>query len=474
VWPPGQVWSYSNWGADLAGYIVQEVSGVPFNQYVGEHIFTPLGMNNTTIEQPVPPPLAANVSKAYAYSDGAFEQLQPKFVGMVPDGGIHSTASDMAKFMIAHLNNGSYNRTRILNASTAQDMHRSHFTPDLYTKFGLGFFIGAQNNESSISHAGDLEDAFHTLCVLWPERNVGLFVSYNGPGGSLARYDLVQEFLDHYYPYTPTPPQPGNFNDAPALTGTYQTMRTVYTTPLKYFIFLSEPPRPVDITGNPNGTLTAPGSPFTPVEIAPLVFANPSGAPVALDGSYHDIFTTDSNGTRYHADAFPQYYERLPWYATPAGVTNLGYLCLAVFLSAAIWPVGDLYGRWQRWRGTSRAETTLPRTRLPSLAHWVMGIVAVLYWLFFLLVPYLVAIVLGEQGLAALANSLSIPLPIVAWLTLPLIAIPLTIVGVILTVLAWSRRYWTPFGRIHYTVVVGAALAFIIWLSYWNLIGFRW
>jgi hypothetical protein len=103
-----------------------------------------------------------------------------------------------------------------------------------------------------------------------------------------------------------------------------------------------------------------------------------------------------------------------------------------------------------------------------------MGIVAVLYWLFFLLVPYLVAIVLGEQGLAALANSLSIAPPIVAWLTLPLIAIPLTIVGVILTVLAWSRRYWTPFGRIHYTVVVGAALAFIIWLSYWNLIGFRW
>ncbi len=39
---------------------------------------------------------------------------------------------------------------------------------------------------------------------------------------------------------------------------------------------------------------------------------------------------------------------------------------------------------------------------------------------------------------------------------------------------AWTRRYWAPFGRIHYTVVVGAALAFIIWLSDWNLIGFKW
>jgi hypothetical protein len=346
-------------------------------------------------------------------------------------------------------------------------MHRSHFTPDLYTKFGLGFFIGAQNNESSISHAGDLEDAFHTLCVLWPERNVGLFVSYNGPGGSLARYDLVQEFLDHYYPYTPTPPQPGNFNDAPALTGTYQTMRTVYTTPLKYFIFLSEPPRPVDITGNPNGTLTAPGSPFTPVEIAPLVFANPSGAPVALDGSYHDIFTTDSNGTRYHADAFPQYYERLPWYATPAGVTNLGYLCLAVFLSAAIWPVGDLYGRWQRRRGEGAAVAS---PRLPSLAHWFLGVTAVLYWIFFLMLTFGLTLFAGE----AVLDSLTIPPPMIALLTLPLIAIALTVGGVILTVLVWTCRYWTTFGRIHYTVVVGAALTFIIWLSYWNLIGFRW
>ena len=60
----------------------------------------------------------------------------------------------MAKFMIAHLNNGTYNDTRILNTSTAQDMHRAHFTPDPYTKFGLGFLIGTQNNESSISHTG--------------------------------------------------------------------------------------------------------------------------------------------------------------------------------------------------------------------------------------------------------------------------------------------------------------------------------
>jgi len=479
VWPPGQVWSYSNWGTGLAGYIIQEVSGMPFDQYVQEHIFTPLGMHNTTIEQPVPAPLAANVSKTYAYSDGAFVQKSDAVIQVTPAGAIHSTAPDMAKFMLAHLNNGTYNGTRILSASTAEDMRRAHFSPDPYTKFGLGFFIGNQNNESNLNHGGDTT-YFHTMWIIWPARNVGLFVSYNSPGGSLARYDLVTKFLDHYYPYTPTPPQPVNANDASRLTGTYHSMRTVYTTAFKYFTSF-EPFEPsaaaqnAYVTGNPNGTLTI-ASPLwgNLTEVSPLTFASPDGNTTSLLGDSHVVFTSTPGYTYYHGDAFPQYYERLPWYATPAGITNLGYLCLAVFLSAAIWPVGALHGRWRWWRGTRPAETTaLTPTRLPSLAHWVMDIVAVLYWLVFL-IPFLLVLVLGQDGFGYFITSLTIPPPIIAWLTLPLIAIPLTVVGVLLTVPVWTRRYWTPFGRIHYTVVVGAALAFIVWLSYWNLIGFRW
>ncbi len=468
VWPPGQVWSYSNWGTDLAGYVVQEVSGEPFDQYLQRHIFTPLDMNNTTIEQPVPAPLAGSVSKTYAPGDDTFEQTTEGLVALAPDGAIHSTAGDVAKFMLAHLQNGEYNGTRILNASTAQEMHRAHFTPDPYTKFGLGFFIGNQNNESNLNHAGDVDPSSHALCVLWPARNVGLFVAYNSPGGSLARLDLEQEFLDHYYPYTPVPPHTSNASDAPSLSGTYQTTQSVYTTVFKYL----DPPKTVDISGYSNGTFSSPGSPFLPVEIAPLTFATPDGDTTPT-GDSHYIFTTGSNGTYYHANAFPQYYERLPWYAIPAGVNNLGYLCLGVFLSVALWPISALGTRWRRSRHGGR-KSDEDRTHLPSLAHWVMGGVAILYWLTFLFFPYLSSLIFGPAGADVLFNSLTIPPPIIAWLTLPLIAIPLTVVGVVLAVLAWARRYWTSFGRIHYTIVVGAALAFIVWLNYWNLIGFKW
>jgi uncharacterized membrane protein len=76
------------------------------------------------------------------------------------------------------------------------------------------------------------------------------------------------------------------------------------------------------------------------VEVAPLVFARPDGN-TTIAGISHFIFTNGGNGTYYHGDAIPQYYERLPWYATPAGVTKLGYLCLAVFASVVLTKAGN-------------------------------------------------------------------------------------------------------------------------------------
>jgi hypothetical protein len=103
-----------------------------------------------------------------------------------------------------------------------------------------------------------------------------------------------------------------------------------------------------------------------------------------------------------------------------------------------------------------------------------MGIAAILYWLVFLF-PYIGVLVLGNEGATALLlNSLTIPPPIAVWLTLPIIAIAVTLGGILLTAHAWTQCYWNTFGRIHYTVVTGAALAFIAWLNYWNLIGFKW
>jgi CubicO group peptidase (beta-lactamase class C family) len=65
IYAPGTAPAYSNYGASLAGYIVQRTSGEPFDAYLEHHIFTPLGMTHSTFRQPLPANLAASMSEGY-------------------------------------------------------------------------------------------------------------------------------------------------------------------------------------------------------------------------------------------------------------------------------------------------------------------------------------------------------------------------------------------------------------------------
>src|SRR5215217_5779563 len=112
VRPPGEVAAYSSYGTALAGYIVARVSGKPYDQYIQEHILNPLGMAHTTAHSPTPQDIRAHASKGYTYKDGAFKVFpdysdmgQP---AMAPAGGMQSSATDMARFMIAQLRDGRH------------------------------------------------------------------------------------------------------------------------------------------------------------------------------------------------------------------------------------------------------------------------------------------------------------------------------------------------------------------------------
>ena len=61
IYPPGTTPAYSNYATALAGYIVERVSGQPFNDYVTEHIFKPLQMNRSTFVQPLPAEMVPNM-----------------------------------------------------------------------------------------------------------------------------------------------------------------------------------------------------------------------------------------------------------------------------------------------------------------------------------------------------------------------------------------------------------------------------
>ncbi len=76
VRPPGEYSSYSNYGATLAGYIVERVSGLPYDDYVEQNILTPLNMAHSTSRQPVPAAFAADLSEGYEFIDEQY-QAQP-------------------------------------------------------------------------------------------------------------------------------------------------------------------------------------------------------------------------------------------------------------------------------------------------------------------------------------------------------------------------------------------------------------
>src|SRR5829696_1631297 len=96
VFPPGSVTAYSNYGATLAGSIVERVSGEPFAQYVQRHILAPLTMHHSTFAQQLPPELAMQLAVSYAY-DGAYHAKPFEYFQIAPAGGLSATAVDIAR-----------------------------------------------------------------------------------------------------------------------------------------------------------------------------------------------------------------------------------------------------------------------------------------------------------------------------------------------------------------------------------------
>ena len=189
VRPPGDVAAYSNYNAMLAGYIVARVSGQPYDQYIQEHILNPLGMVHSTAQSPIPPDLRAHASVGYTYVDGAFQAF-PDYIGQpaaLPSGVHQASVTDMARFMIAHLQDGRYSdaniaEARILKETTAQQMHSTLYTPDprlLGTAYG--FFDFSDNGQRTLGHSG-YAPPMHSLLLLLPDQNLGVFVVYNSDG----------------------------------------------------------------------------------------------------------------------------------------------------------------------------------------------------------------------------------------------------------------------------------------------------
>jgi CubicO group peptidase (beta-lactamase class C family) len=283
IFPPGEVPSYCNYCLALAGYIIQRVSGEPFDDYLDRHIFAPLGMQHSTFRQPLPQKFTDQMSSGYRRGSDSASYYE--LVGPAPAGSLTTTGADMARFMIAHLRAQDGEASALLQPQTARLMHGSVFaaTPPV-NGMTLGFFEANRNGRRILEHGGDTQ-FFHSQLALFMDAGVGLFMSFNslGNAGAVARIRtaLFQQFTDRYFP-APVPQEPTAataVEHSRLVAGRYASSRRAATTFFTTVGFIGQ----FRINANQDGTLVIPpltglnGRPKLWREVAPFVWREVDG-----------------------------------------------------------------------------------------------------------------------------------------------------------------------------------------------------
>jgi CubicO group peptidase (beta-lactamase class C family) len=448
--------AYSNWGTVLAGHIVEAVSGMSFDEYIERNIFQPLQMTSSTFREPLPRDLAERTTTAYEFDDGEFVPREfERWHNTAPAASLSLTATDIAQFMLAHLQDGALGEARLLKPQTARLMHaRALSTDPVLNAMDLGFRESWINGRRVIGHGGSTL-YFHSQLSLVPEANLGLFVAFNTAEAGEAGIEIERAFMDHYFPAAlpQVAPRADAAERSERYTGTYRILRRSETKIEKIFAATGD----FSVGAEADGTLVM-AHPF-------VGYGDTSGKPTRWvevgDGVFRQIndgifvaFKANDDGKLYLVglDALHP-FERIAWYENFALHGMLLALAFALFISVLVSAVRrrrmDREGpRSLRW---ARPVLALAGTLLIAFAVGLIGV--------------------ASGGIEAFATH--VPPALYVVLTLPLLAIPLSVAGVFFAAAAWRSGAWTLPARLHYTAAVLAALAFTGVLNYWNLLGYR-
>ena len=222
VHAPGEVSSYSNYGAALAGEAVSYVSGRPFETLVEEQITGPLGLAHTTFREPRPPraglaapmspALAQDISQGFWWTPSGFIKRPYELIGhAAPAGSASSTAGDMARYMAMLLNNGSLDGVTVFGPKSAQAFR----TPIRRTPVGIngwahGFFqLNLPGNVRGFGHDGATL-SFRSSMVLAPSLNLGIFIATNTESGGALTERLPEGVIEQFYASRADGPRPGD------------------------------------------------------------------------------------------------------------------------------------------------------------------------------------------------------------------------------------------------------------------------
>ncbi|HDK7158329.1 TPA: beta-lactamase family protein [Clostridium botulinum] len=460
---PGSIINYCSYDTALTGGIIEQISGKPLNNFIKDNIFKPLEMKNSILDRDMNP---EGLASGYEYKGGKLVKFKPTegYFNNYPIGGIISTSDDMAKFMIAHLNNGIYKDKRILKEATAVNMHKQHATfegrlPGMTYGFNEKFIKGYR----AIQHLGYSPDNIYSDMTLFPDENLGVFMSIT-QGMNNVSGEVITEMVDKYLP------NKAEINNKESVSisktnlkdfvGTYRFSETPRSTFHKANAFPEGEDLTISLKNEKNLAMTGrdifTGNKYTTTitEIEPLVFKR-------SDNGEYVIFKKNKTGEIYYLaqqeDSWHGTYEKLKWYESPSVQISVGGFCLIVFLAAVIFSI-------------ARMIYIIIKRKGSELNHLKKSLLGLSFGISFLNIFFITAalFVLGEPtryGMSIEAKLL---------LYVPILSLFLNLLLLVYTVLNWMKKNGKLFSRIYYFVVALTGILYVWFLNYWNFLGFKY
>jgi len=210
--PVGTVCEYSNTNYNLLGLIIEAASGQSYADYVQDHILDPLEMRRTYTSRAAARQNGLAMGHRYWFGIPFPAPNLPIPHGSLPSGQLISTAEDMARYLIAHMNGGRYGNTRILSEAGIDELHRGAVE---YSKMGIsagkyamGWFDGVIGKTKIFYHSGTVPD-FEGYMAILPEQKKGVLLLFNAChwwfNPVLIEFGMNVAALIAGEQYTPTP-----------------------------------------------------------------------------------------------------------------------------------------------------------------------------------------------------------------------------------------------------------------------------
>ena len=455
---PGETTSYSNYGASLAGYIVQEVTGQLFEEYLEEHIFAPLQMNSTTLRQvlaadhpqAMSEQLRGQVASVYSLT-GGFPNKRPfELVIPAPAGSISATSADMARFMLAHLGEGTLGDATILRPETAIQMRERPYPGRPGSDYAHGFRTGTLGGFTTFEHGGATLTSYSGM-IMVPELEMGVFVSVNGGQSALSPGQIAERVLLRMMgDQAQAQPEPVELSaeELQQYAGSYMTTRRVFSSFEKIF---SAAIGGTSVAVTENGSLLISESEFLPLGDDQFLNRSTGGTVFFLRDDAGDVSAYVS-----------EYGHTTQWRTT--NDTNIQVFGMAILL-AVLLAITILVSAWFR-RSEPKPEANVARYLSRSAVFASLGVLVT-------------TVLVGAFVSQATASGLEV---IFNW---PISSVPYLIVGILVLLLLsavfvglWLYNLksgeFSIFRKIHYGLFAISLIFFLVQANNWHMIGFNY